>query len=128
MSIFSGGKKKRRYPRVSPEKGRPIRVDINGVDFLEILHADNLSEGGLSMVVPHEFKGCRIDQPVSLIISLPEPMESNVTVSGTIRYISYTRQIFGVAFGNLKKEDREKIRSYVEYRQEQQDPTKEPPA
>ena len=116
MSIFCGGKQKRRYPRVSPEKGRPIRVDINGVDFLEILHADNLSEGGLAIVVPHEFKGCKIDQPVSLIVSLPEPVRTNISVSGNIRYISYTRQIFGVAFVDLRKEDRQKIRRYVEYR------------
>lgn len=128
MSIFSGGKKKRRYPRVSPEKGRPIRVDINGVDFLEIVYADNLSEGGLAMVVPHEFKGCRIDQPVSLIVSLPEPERANISVSGTIRYISYTRQTFGVAFVNLKKEDRKKIQRYVSYRLGQEDRPLETPS
>ncbi|NOY53776.1 MAG: PilZ domain-containing protein [Deltaproteobacteria bacterium] len=116
MSLFPGGRKKRRFPRVSPEKGRPIRVDINGVDFLEIVYADNLSEGGLSIVAPHEFRGCKIDQPVSLIISLPEPEKANILVAGIIRYISYTRKIFGVAFVDLKKEDRKKIQRYVEYR------------
>jgi len=117
MSLFSGGRKKRRFPRVSPEKGRPIRIDINGVDFLEILYADNLSEGGLAIVVPHEFKGCKIDQPVSLIVSLPEPERANISVTGLIRYISYTRKIFGVAFVDLRKEDRQKIRRYVSHRQ-----------
>jgi len=80
------------------------------------------------MVVPHEFKGCRIDQPVSLIVSLPEPVKTNISVSGIIRYISYTRQIFGVAFVNLKKEDRKKIQRYVSYRLGQEDRPLETPS
>jgi hypothetical protein len=120
LSLFRKGRMQRKYPRVRPERGRPIRVDINGVDFLDIVYADNLCEGGLAIMVPHEFKGCKIDQPVSLILTLPSRVHADVVVSGIIRYISYTRKLFGVAFVNLKQEERRKIHEYVDYRLEEQ--------
>lgn len=107
---------KRRYTRVQSEKNRPIRVDFNGENFLDILSADNISEGGLSLVVHHEFKGCKIDEPVSLIVTLPYPIEQSISVSGIIRYISVSHRVFGVAFQGLTDRDRRKIHQYISYR------------
>ena len=64
----------RRQLRVKPEDGNPIRVDINGENFVDILYANDISEGGLNVSVPHQFQDCEIDTPVSLMVQLPTPI------------------------------------------------------
>ena len=101
------------FLRVRPEPANPVRVDFNGINFLDIVKAYNISEGGLSVVVPHEFKDCEINFPVSLIVSLPQPVKETIIVEGIIRYVSPSHKLFGVAFVKLKEEDRKKIRRYI---------------
>ncbi len=105
---------RRRHLRVTPEPGRPIRIHINGVDFLDIMHANSFSQGGLSVKVNHAFSGCDIDLPVSVIVSLPEPVRQDLCLMGKIRHVA--DDVFGIAFLEMSKEQRYRIRQYMRHR------------
>ena len=105
---------RRRYIRVLPEHNRPINVDINGENFIEVLEAIDISEGGLGISVPSGFKGCHIDMPVTLVISLPQPVEHLFSVLGRIKHVANKR--FGVIFLNIDKISLVKVRKYVSCR------------
>ncbi len=105
----------RQHIRVTAENiKQPIIVHVNGVNFLEIFHAKDISEGGIGIQVPHMFEGCKLDFTVSLIITLPAPLEHEIIVNGRIRHVVENR--FGVRFLNLKSEDQSLIHRYVSYR------------
>ena len=116
MFLFKN--KKRKYLRVKPEKDYPIRVEVNGENFLEILFANDISEKGMGATVSHEFKGCHIDMPVSLVVSLPFPIRKNILLKGKIKHIADSR--FGINFFTPDKKDYKKIKNYVKYRIKQE--------
>lgn len=105
---------RRKYIRVLPEHNHPISVDINGENFIEVLEAIDISEGGVGISVPYRFKGCYIDMPVTLVISLPQPVEYSFSVFGKIKHIANKK--FGVVFLNIDKISLMKIRKYIAYR------------
>jgi hypothetical protein len=108
------GGRKRRFIRVKPEKEHPIRVDLNGENFLDVTYAGDISEGGVGIHVPHEFENCEIDKPVSMVIHLPEPCSYTFSATGRIRHL--TGKIFGVTFVEKSGFDRRKFRKYVMHR------------
>lgn len=107
-------KNKRRYYRAVPENGHPIRLEINGENFIETLSAVSISQKGIGIKVLHEFKGCKINRDVELVITLPYPVNQSILIFGKIRY--KTKQIFGVVFTILSREDEKKIRKYISHR------------
>jgi len=120
---FKSNKKgdKRRFVRVNPLKKAPISIDINGVNFLKIIHASDISEGGIGIRVPEKFKGCEINKNVSLVISLPKPYNKSFLVTG--RIIHVVNEKFGVEFLDLSKENRDILKKYINKRLKD-DPTK----
>ena len=102
---------RRRFVRVSPQSGHPIRIDINGENFLDILYANEISVGGVGISVPHLFEGCDVDSAVSLIIGLPYPEDALISVTGQIKHVSGDR--FGVSFSHLSRQQKSKIRAYI---------------
>jgi len=112
ISLFR--KDRRRYIRVAQEVDHPIGVHINGENFFDILTAKDISIGGLGIVAPHEFKGCRIDRLVSLVITLPYPIKKSFMAKGTIKHVVDER--FGVMFVEIDKKSRDRVREYVSYR------------
>ncbi len=105
---------KQRGLRVLPEKEHPVSIDINGENFLDIVRAIDISERGLGIRVPHEFKDCHIDKLVSLIVELPHPVNQHFTVQGKIRH--KTDKVFGVTFIGLHGTERKKLQKYIAYR------------
>lgn len=105
---------RRKHIRVLPERNHPISVDINGENFIEVLKAIDISEGGVGISVPSELKGCYTDMPVTLVISLPQPEEYLFSVLGKIKHVANKK--FGVIFLNLDKTSLMKIRQYIAYR------------
>ena len=106
---------KRRYIRVKAEnEKRPISVHINGVNFLEISRVNDISEGGISILAPHMFEGCEIDSAVSLLITLPFPVEHEIMVKGLIRHTDKLK--FGVRFLDLNRKDQKLLHRYVKHR------------
>jgi c-di-GMP-binding flagellar brake protein YcgR len=102
---------RRNFIRVAPEPNAPVRVDINGADFIETIKAVDISENGIGITVPHGFHGCHVDQPASFVIHLPQPINKFFRVDGMIRHVR--NQSFGVRFTNLSDKSRTLIRSYI---------------
>ena len=107
-------KNRRRYFRAVPEKEYPIHLDINGENFIEILTAVSISQKGIGIKVPHGFKGCKINNAVELVLSLPYPINQDIVIFGNIKYV--TNQIFGVIFTKTSIENNKIIRNYIKYR------------
>jgi hypothetical protein len=87
-----------------------------GNGFLEVLHARDISEGGVAVFVAHDFTGCSIDDPVDVILKLGH--EKPFTARGVIRHLSKTANdhFFGVKFTRISDENLKRIRAYVERR------------
>ena len=107
-------KNRRKYFRAVPEAKHPIHLDINGENFIEILTAVSISQKGLGIKVPHGFKGCKIDNQVELVLSLPYPINQTIQMYGKIRYIA--NLTFGIIFTEISSENNRIIREYIKYR------------
>lgn len=105
---------KRKHLRVRPATHSPIRVDINGENFLDVLHAKDISETGIGIRVPHFFSGCSIDKPVQLIISLPAPFKAMIKARGQVKHSNSDQ--FGVRFTQIEKSAEVLLRKYIAHR------------
>ncbi len=102
----------RRHIRIAPDLSQPIRIDINGDNFIDILKATDISEGGVGIYVTHGFEGCAIDSYVSFVITIPLAGKRRIIhANGRIKHVSGHR--FGVAFSNISSQDRVNIRQYI---------------
>ena len=105
-------KDRRRFPRFTPPSDDPIRIDINGENFIDIITATDISEGGVGITVEHGFEGCTLDNRVSFIVELPnEPKNILIQVEGKITHFSGNR--FGVAFLDTPEFTKYKVKSYL---------------
>lgn len=100
--------------RVNPEPHAPIRVDINGADFIDILYACDISMGGIGIQVPHRFKGCKTDLVVECRIILPAPINYSFHTQGRVMHISGDR--FGISFYNLHEKTEDRLEQYISQR------------
>ena len=57
---------RRQFLRVSPDKEHAVSIDINGEGFIDVLNAEDISLGGISVRVPHGFKHCDLHQAQAL--------------------------------------------------------------
>jgi len=105
----------RRHSRVETSNEAPVRIDINGEDFIDVLAAVDISEGGMGLNVPHRFEGCNLDDLVSMIVQMPGPENNYFSAMGRIMHIS--NDAFGVAFVGLSEVARQQIRAYITSRQ-----------
>lgn len=111
ITITASSQNRRQFIRVTPDRTAPVRVDINGVDFIETIRAVDISENGIGIVVPHGFRGCHVDQPASFVIHLPKPINKFFRVDGLIRHVC--NQSFGVQFTNMNEKSRALVREYI---------------
>jgi len=99
---------------VQSDPSAPIRVDIMGNGFLDVLNARDISRGGLGIRVPHGFEGCDINNKVELIVTLgrARPFKTK----GVIRHYSKTAKdhVFGLEFIALAPEQVEAIEAYIQ--------------
>lgn len=85
-----------------------------GDGFLDVLSAYDIGIGGIAVTVPHDFRGCDIDEPVNLIIKLGS--DKPFTAQGIIRHLTENSvgHMFGVQFTDIAPQHVETIRRYVE--------------
>jgi hypothetical protein len=102
---------RRGFIRITPEHNAPIRVDINGADFIETIRAVDISENGIGITVPHGFHGCHVDLPASFVIHLPQPINKAFRVDGMIRHVR--QNSFGVNFTNMNDKSKALVRQYI---------------
>lgn len=100
--------------RVPVDPAAPVRVDIMGRGFLDVLHARDICVGGLGISVPHGFEGCDIDSEVELIVTLGRAPPFKTT--GAIRHHGKPGDghVFGVEFVALSPEQHRAVEAYVE--------------
>lgn len=107
------GKETRIHLRVQADPSAPVRVDIMGHGFLDVLNARDISVGGLGIRVPHGFVGCDIDGEVDLIVTLGRAAPFKTT--GSIRHHGKVAhdQLFGVEFTSLSPKQLEAVEAYI---------------
>jgi hypothetical protein len=52
-------KEKRCYIRVKPKDDEPVEIQLIGANFIDVLNAKDISEGGVGIFVEHDFEGCK---------------------------------------------------------------------
>jgi c-di-GMP-binding flagellar brake protein YcgR len=109
-------KEKRKALRIKPLASEPIEVQIIGVEFMDVLYARDISTLGIGIWVPHQFKGCNIDEEVQIIVTLPE-LEPFLC-QGLICHKSSrdAKEFFGVRFTRISKLHHLWIKTYVQRR------------
>jgi hypothetical protein len=105
---------RREFARVIPDQAAPVRININGVDFIEVTNAVDVSEGGIRISVKHRFAGCHVDLPASFIVHLPAPINKHFSFKGRIKHV--LDDSYGVQFAGLDKADHALVRRYIESR------------
>jgi len=105
---------KRRYPRVVPHQTRPVEVHLSGNNFIEVLQAADISEGGIGIRVSHSFEGYDLDHEVEIVVVLPGI--SSFLARGRIRSKSVRGgiHVFGVEFHHVDVDGRRQLAEYVE--------------
>ena len=109
-------KEQRQAIRVKPLDSEPIEIQIIGFEFMDILHARNICALGIGIWVPHQFKGCKIDEEVQIVVTLPD-MEPFLC-RGMIRHKSSSdeKAFFGIQFTGISKLHHAWIKNYVQSR------------
>jgi len=108
------GREGRKHLRVYADPSAPVRVDIMGNGFLDVLNARDISVGGLGIRVTHDFVDCDIDADVELIVTLGRARPFKT--AGAIRHYSKTTgdHVFGIEFTSLSAEQCEAIEAYIQ--------------
>lgn len=85
-----------------------------GSGFLDVFFAEDISERGLAIRVPHGFSGCDITDSVDLIITIPRvpAFKARGMVRRTVR--SPDRTLFGVELTEIAPKNQAAIARYVE--------------
>ncbi len=111
-------KHKRDKVRVIPDPQRPVIIDLVGENFIDVLRAKDIGEGGLSVYVPYQFNGCTIDREIEIIITLPQARSFKAV--GMIRHKGQKQDLyFGISFTRVEKKDLEKLKEYINERSDQ---------
>lgn len=98
---------KRRYIRIVPEF--PVKVDINGDDFIDIVTVKDISMGGVGINVKHMFDGCAIHNSVNLIVTLGE--FKTFKTYAKVKHVN--GNFFGVEFENIDKKSRKLLKKFI---------------
>ncbi|TGK07524.1 PilZ domain-containing protein [Leptospira semungkisensis] len=106
---------KRKQIRVIPFPKQPVQLQLMGNGFLEILLAQDVSEGGMAVRVPHKFDGYDIHSSVEMVVSLPgyKPFKAK----GKIKHLSASREaegFFGLQFLQMDIKGKESLLNYVQ--------------
>jgi c-di-GMP-binding flagellar brake protein YcgR len=102
----------RKHQRVLPLPGRPVEIQLMGGEFLDVLSAKDISQGGVAVTVPHGFAGTSIADEIELIVKLPG--RSAFLARGVIRHLGTAGTSFGVEFTSVPEEARRKLAQYIE--------------
>jgi c-di-GMP-binding flagellar brake protein YcgR len=113
INYVTGTRESRIHLRVHADPSAPVRVDIMGHGFLDVLNARDISIGGLGILVPHGFAGCDLDSEVELIVTLGRA--APFKTMGSIRHHGKTLRdhLFGVEFTSLSVKQHEAIEAYI---------------
>lgn len=109
-------KERRAFVRVRPDASQPIRIEVVGNGFIELLKARDISVGGLGVQISHDLEIPARDREVELVVTLPG--SKAFVAFGEIRHqmTSPGSHSFGIRFTRLSDADKKRIQEYVERR------------
>lgn len=96
-----------------PYEAHPVEVQLVGTNFIEVLAAVDLSEGGVGVRVPYAFEGYDLNRQVDVILTLPG--QRPFLARGRIRSKSARggEHVFGVEFTYVADAGRPAIAAFV---------------
>lgn len=105
---------KRKQIRVVPFPKQPVQLQLMGNGFLDILIAQDVSQGGMAVRVPHKFSGCDIHSSIEMVVSLPgyKPFKA----LGLIKHLSGAKEaegFFGLQFTQIDSKGKQFLDDYV---------------
>ncbi len=106
----AGGSSKGSSNKIIPSKNNPIRMDIIGDNFVEIVQVTDISENGAGIYVPHSFSGIDISKQINAIVTLPG--QSSFKTKGSIKEGRDNRH-FNLEFVNLSSQAKRQIGQYA---------------
>jgi CheY-like chemotaxis protein len=104
-----GGASKNSSNKIIPSKNSPIRMDIIGDNFVEIVQVTDIGENGAGIFVPHSFSGIDISRPINAIVTLPG--QNSFKAKGNIKEGKDNRH-FNFEFNNLSSQAKKQIEQY----------------
>jgi len=111
-------KHKRYQTRVIPDPQDPIIIDLAGENFIDILKAKDIGQGGLSVFVPYQFEGCIINREIELVVTLPNAR--SFKTRGMIRHKGQRQGFyFGISFTHIERDNLKTLKGYVKMRADQ---------
>ncbi|THB73934.1 MAG: PilZ domain-containing protein [Gammaproteobacteria bacterium] len=107
-------KKLRKFVRVKPEDGAPIKVELQGEGLIEAFFVNDISQSGVSLDLTHPIEQSFKELKVTLSIALPNPINGSVIANGIIKHID--AKMLGIMFSEIEEDAQDKIREYVHFR------------
>ena len=104
-------KSKRQQVRVIADRFEPIRIDITGKDFIEIVPAKDISMSGVGIEIPNHLQDRMIEGDISLRITLPHPINHSFSTSGQI--VHKANSFFGGIFDGIDDQDQKRLQDYI---------------
>ena len=104
-----GGTSKSSGNKIVPSKNSPIRMDIIGDNFVEIVQVTDIGEDGAGIFVPHSFSGIDISRTINAIVTLPG--QNSFKTKGNIKEGKDNRH-FNFEFNNLSSQAKKQIEEY----------------
>lgn len=104
-------RERRLHPRVLPRPAEPIKVQLIGDGFVELLRARDISISGLAVTITHEIDVGLMASEIQILLALPG--EKAFTAYGNVRHISKERGVFGVQFTRISEDNLVHVSAYV---------------
>lgn len=105
---------RRRSIRIQPELKKPILVGIQGEGNNGDLNAFDISDGGICVYISQGKSGYKIDEKISLTVTLPDSIYDALPLTGLIRHVG--NDTIGVVFLTSEEESQKKILEYINSR------------
>ncbi|GEM_PF-2704809 len=91
---------------------RDVRVDIIGSKFVDIVHAVDLDQYGVTVHDPHLIFECEKDEVVDCIISLPN--QKDLKIKGRVkRQLGLSEKYFKIEFFDLNRDNQRALEGFL---------------
>jgi len=112
---------KRRTKRVLPAPDQPVLISMQLERCPGTVHATNISQYGMGISLPEDFKTYGIETSVRVEVALPEPVNEKFTAM--VKIVHQQDSNYGVRFEEIAKQDEVLLLKYIDHRLENADGT-----
>ncbi|GBF49705.1 type IV pilus assembly protein PilZ [Leptospira ryugenii] len=112
---MSNQTEKRKHVRVKPLPEEPVEVHLMGTSLIDVLHANDISMGGIGIVAPHHFDEWDMHEKVEILVALPGDL-ADFRARGVIKQIgkkSETQGLYGVQFTDMGPKGKQDLLLYI---------------